>query len=626
MADNNRKRNYIGLACSLHDPALAIVDSRGEVRFAEATERHLQEKRAFGAAPDTFFRIPDLIAEYCEPDADLVVARSWSQQFQSEQPEQLQRNVRRLEAARQRLQRWPWVKRRFFGDVDSEHLDQALGELSAQAKYIGQSIRRYATTGASIEYQCRNLFLGIDRQVEFVDCEHHEAHAWYACLASPFDDALCIVIDGEGEGRSQAFYRYENGRVSELPVERSRHETGLGVLYTFLTEICGFDSWRGEEWKLMGLASYGTPREDYEQMLREIIGVDGVLTVNPTRSQTASLAGFVKFLEMRRRDEPALEYADLARTMQKVFGDLTLELLTNLQQQFGGEKLVYTGGCALNSAFNGKIVEHTQFEEVYIPSAPADDGNALGAALMAFHQDHETAQAKRPGASPFLGTSMTGRGLSRFLEFSELEVVNLDEEAMCRRVAEALADGHIVGWVQGRAEYGPRALGNRSILADPRSPEVKDRINARVKFREEFRPFAPSILAEHGAEYFECFQPSPYMERTLRFRDEVIERVPGVVHIDQTGRLQTVTEEGNAKYHRLITCFYELTGIPLLLNTSFNVMGKPIAHTVQDAISVFYTSGLDLLVIEDYMIAKSRLTSRQDDAPAEVALSAASQS
>jgi carbamoyltransferase len=379
----------------------------------------------------------------------------------------------------------------------------------------------------------------------------------------------------------------------------------LGALYSFLTEICGFDSWRGEEWKLMGLASYGTPREDYERMLRALIAVDGVDMVMPQRSQAASLAGFAQLLAIKRRpDQRALEYADLARTMQKVFSDVMLEVLRHLRERFPADNLVYSGGCALNSAFNGDIVQHTGFREVYVPSAPADNGNAIGAALMAFVRDGRQPVAPRPGASPYTGSSVTGRGLSRLLEFSGLDIKTLDEDALCSTVAARLAAGDIVGWMQGRAEFGPRALGNRSILADPRSPTVKERINALVKFREEFRPFAPSILAEHGAAYFEDFQLSPYMERTLRFRDEVVDRVPGVVHVDQTGRLQTVTAEENPRYHRLISRFHDLTGVPIVLNTSFNVMGKPIAHSVEDAISVFYTSGIDLLVIENHVIAK----------------------
>jgi carbamoyltransferase len=608
LSDVERPLNTIGVACSLHDPALAIVNARGDVTFAESTERHLQDKRAFGAAADPFFRIPELLEQYCDPGADLVVARTWSAAFQSRQPAKLRRAVRRVETARSRAHRWPWLRRRFFGDVDAEALDRTLGELAAQARYIEQCVRRYPSSGAAIEYHCRSTFGDRHRKIAFVDCEHHATHAWYACLSSPFTSGLCAVIDGEGEGRSSSFYRYDNGRVTELPITPSRHQMSLGALYSFLTEICGFDSWRGEEWKLMGLASYGTPREDYERMLRDLIAVDGVHTVMPQRSQARSLAGFAKLLAIKRRsDQPALAYADLARTMQKVFSDVMIEVLRNFRARFGGDHLIYSGGCALNSAFNGDIVRHTGFHDVYVPSAPADNGNAIGAALMAYMQTGRTPVGPRPGSSPYLGSRMTGKGLSRLLEFSGLDVATLDESTLCSTVAEHLAAGHIVGWVQGRAEFGPRALGNRSILADPRSASVKERINALVKFREEFRPFAPSILAEHGADYFEDFQPSPYMERTLRFRDEVIDRVPGVVHVDRTGRLQTVTAEDNPRFHRLISRFHALTGVPVLLNTSFNVMGKPIAHSVEDAISVFYTSGIDLLVIEDHVIAKAHV-------------------
>ena len=608
MSESSRPLNTIGLACSLHDPAIAIVDARGEVVFAESAERRLQEKRAFGAMPDAFFRIPDLLDRYCDPGADLIVARTWSSAFQREQPERLQKAVRRLQKARERSTRWPRLRRQFFGDVDAALLDKALGELAAQARYIGHCIGRYPTTGAALEYHCRSEFGGHRRDISFIDCEHHASHAWYACLASPFSSAACAVIDGEGEGRSSTFYRYEHGRVTELPVARSRYETSLGALYSFVTDLCGFDSWRGEEWKLMGLASYGTPRADYERMLRDLIAVDGLLTVMPQRSQARSLAGFATLLAHKRRPgQPALEYADLARTMQKVFGDVMIEVLRNLRAQVGGDHLVYTGGCALNSAFNGEIVRGTGFREVYVPSAPADNGNAIGAALMAYTRDGRVTAATRPGASSYLGSSMTGRGLARLLQFSGLEVATLDEATLCSTVASLLAAGHIVGWVQGRAEFGPRALGNRSILADPRSPDVKERINALVKFREEFRPFAPSILAEHGPGYFEDFQPSPYMERTLRFRDAVLDRVPGVVHVDLTGRLQTVTAEENPRYYKLIECFHAITGVPVLLNTSFNVMGKPIAHGVEDAISVFFTSGIDVLVIEDHVIAKAHV-------------------
>ena len=319
MSEAQRPLNTIGVACSLHDPALAIVNARGEVTFAESTERHLQDKRAFGAAADPFFRIPELLAQHCDPDADLVVARTWSAAFQSRQPASLRRAVRRVEPARSRARQWPWLRRRSSATSMPRRSIGRWASSAAQARYIEQCVRRYPTSGAAIEYHCRSTFGDRHRKIAFVDCEHHATHAWYACLSSPFTGGLCAVIDGEGEGRSSSFYRYNNGRVTELPIAPGRHQMSLGALYSFLTEICGFDSWRGEEWKLMGLASYGAPREDYEQMLRGLIAVDGVHTIMPRRSQARVAGGLRETAgDQAAGDQPALAYADLARTMQKV--------------------------------------------------------------------------------------------------------------------------------------------------------------------------------------------------------------------------------------------------------------------------------------------------------------------
>ena len=215
--------------------------------------------------PDAFFRIPDLLDQYLRPRRR---HRRRANMVRRVPARPARTTEERSSAGSRPRARGPGagrgLRRRFFGDVDPALLDTALGELAAQARYIEQSIRRYSTTGAALEYHCRSEFGGMKRQISFMDCEHHASHAWYACLASPFAARLCAVIDGEGEGRASSFYRYENGRVTELPVKRSKYETSLGALYTFITDLCGFDSWRGEEWKLMGLASYGTPRADYE--------------------------------------------------------------------------------------------------------------------------------------------------------------------------------------------------------------------------------------------------------------------------------------------------------------------------------------------------------------------------
>ena len=260
------------------------------------------------------------------------------------------------------------------------------------------------------------------------------------------------------------------------------------------------------------------------------------------------------------------------------------------------------GGCLLNSAATGLVVEQTGFTNCHVFSAPADDGNAIGAALLAWQEANPASQRLAKIQSPYLGSTMSSTMLDKVKEHSGLKVHVLPESEIMSYTAEALVNGKIVGWARGRAEFGPRALGNRSILADPRSDTIKERINASIKFREEFRPFAPAILEEHASAYFEAYHPTPYMERALRFKPEMQHKVPGVVHVDGTGRLQTVSRSLNPTFHQLISAFFEKTDIPVLLNTSFNVMGKPIIHSVEDALAVFHTSGLDLLIINDHVI------------------------
>jgi carbamoyltransferase len=363
-----------------------------------------------------------------------------------------------------------------------------------------------------------------------------------------------------------------------------------------LCYVCGFDPIKGEQWKVMGLAAYGQRDETVYAYFRSLLRIEGLRV-----SRAAGTGPWLqRFLELARdRDR-----ADLAHTGQLVFEDWVIELLNNLHQCCPNERLVLGGGCALNSSCNGRILERTPFRQMHVFCAPADDGNAVGAAWLAYFQDHREFPGGGQMTLPYLGSRLSATGLSHLEQFGPLPVRRCDETELCRRTAQLLAQGKIIGWAQGRAEFGPRALGNRSILADARRTSVKDELNSRVKFREEFRPFAPSVLHEHGDEYFENYQESPYMERTLRFRPEVADRVPGVVHVDGTGRLQTVKEAWNPRYWRLLSEFHKVTGVPILLNTSFNVMGKPIIHSVEDAVAVFMTTGLDALVLEDLILEK----------------------
>jgi carbamoyltransferase len=239
-----------------------------------------------------------------------------------------------------------------------------------------------------------------------------------------------------------------------------------------------------------------------------------------------------------------------------------------------------------------------------VPSAPADDGTALGAAWLAWRADHP-GQRPPPGLlSPYLGHDVDDSAARRFAEYSGLPVQHLPDGAILPAAAQLLAGGKILGWVQGRAEFGPRALGNRSILADPRSPGMGARINHEVKFRERFRPYAPSILDGHGADWFEGYQTTPYMDRTLRFKPIARARTPAVVHVDGTGRLQSVRPDWNPRLHALLEEFHRLSGVPVLLNTSFNVMGKPMVHGIEEAFGVLLGSGLDGLAVGDYLFAK----------------------
>lgn len=573
------KRYYIGLATTFHDPALAIVSPEGEILFAEASERYLQYKRAVNCEPDIVQRMPSLLREYLEPDCEVVVATTWGEQYS----EFLERSsaagaftveqIKDLSSALNRSLVPIRAERALIADLHIQQKRAGMGVLIGLDRAFGHarmSIRRYP---------------------------HHQTHAAFAAYKSPFAEATCLIVDGMGETGAAAIYRYDEGRIQEL--RRFRGRESVGFYFGLMTDLCGFDQTKGEEWKVMGLAPYGTRDEALVALLRRFFTIErGELVFAGEEDVRAIVAE----IEARvPRDKRAAGAADLARAAQDVFEEMMQVLLDDAARRAPSKNLILSGGCALNSSFNGKLLARTRFDHLYVPSAPADDGNAVGAALLAFYDDHPQARPAPGFVSPYLGTP---------IDLEPVERTAAWEPRLTRRsdaieaAAKLLAEGKLIGWVQGRAEFGPRALGNRSILADPRPHNAKDMINLKVKLREPFRPFAPSILHEHGPAWFEDYQESPYMERTLRWREEVRSRVPAVVHVDGTGRLQTVKRVWNPRYHSLIEAFFRLTGVPLVLNTSFNVMGKPILHSADDALLMLYTTGLDGLVIEDWLLVK----------------------
>jgi carbamoyltransferase len=559
------------------------MDDKGEILFAEATERFLQYKRAVNCEPDTVTRMPDLLAEFLEPDCEVVVATSWADQY----ADFLNRSAHVGQF-----------------DIDSiigltPELNRSLTPTKAERALIGQLHVAQRRAGLGV-------LIGLDRafghtRMSLRRYQHHETHAAYACYTSPFDEAVCLIVDGMGETGSIATYDYKGGRVSE--VRRHRGRESLGFLFGLLTDICGFDQSKGEEWKVMGLAPYGKRDQRMYDIIRKTYDFkNGRLKFKDEATIRAAYKELADTVHIK--DSNSLEARDLARTGQDIFEEIMADILGDVEARDLSKNLVLGGGCALNSSYNGKLLAGSTFEKLFVPSAPADDGNALGAAMMAFYEDNEKAKPTPGFQSPYLGSSVDTKPIQRIVQMGWGGNISHLPKSVAAEAAQRLADGQLIGWVQGRAEFGPRALGNRSILADARPADAKDKINAKVKYREAFRPFAPSILHEHGAEWFEDYQESPYMERTLKFKPNMRDKVPAVVHADGTGRLQSVKREWNQRYYDLISAFNALTGVPLILNTSFNIMGKPILHSAEDALQMLHTTGLDAVIIEDWLISK----------------------
>ncbi len=584
-----KKRNYIGLATTFHDSAIAIINPEGKVVFAEASERYMQDKRGYNQIPDHIFRSGKLIKKYCDPDADFVLSQSWLK------PDQ-EAEIKGLKEMR-------------------ENNDMILKQIGQNDFYIRRAISNMEYLATFMTHNIHNAGhalkrqLGINKKFHNANIitkhyDHHLAHAATACFTSPFDEAACLIIDAGGEAeKSYGIFHYSNGKITEVDASPKKATGSLGIFFSWVCQTCGFDLMANEEWKVMGLAPYGKLDNKIYKIFKDFIKIEG-FTIPPW-----SFDHIRNFLKKCSEIEPTddmtpYDVADTAYTGQMVFEELYFDLINKVHALGLSENLVMGGGCSLNSTANGKITENTPFNKVHIYSAPADDGNALGAAWLSYFEDHPEKRITPELFTPYLGSTIKTESFKNFKRFAKIKNMKEHNGDVHIRAAELLAQNKIIGWVQGAAEFGPRALGNRSILASPAYPDIKNQINARVKFREEFRPFAPSILHEHGPEYFINYEESPYMERTLKFYDEVKDKIPGVVHANNSGRLQTVKREWNERYYDLINHFYKLTGIPILLNTSFNIMGKPIIHSIEDALAFFYTTGLDALVVEDIIIEK----------------------
>ncbi|APR86617.1 Putative carbamoyl transferase, NodU family protein [Minicystis rosea] len=589
----------VGHANGIHDPAIAFA--LGDAIYAEALERHLQIKRAL-CSFGLFYSSRALHRAFRDLEIDtrrldeIALRTCWS--YTAEEIADLSAAIT---GHRDGVDGW-MAPAAAAAAMDATFEIQLPWILAGRRPGFHRPREIAPRTGRLDDVFKPAMRLPGAPRVRSAAVPHHLAHAANAVYTSPFEECVVMIVDGAGERESTSFFHFHDDRFE--PLSASPNEQSLGLLYALVTHLCGFDVWEGEEWKVMGLAAYGKPVPEIQRFFHARTRLDGLrVALDFAPSWPEELEAVTGPLRVPG-DRDVLRAADLAFNFQEYFAEIIGRLATAAARLGLSKNLAFAGGCALNSAANGRIVRASGFERLHVPSAPADDGNALGCVLYEKHAVRR--EPRLPGPlSPYLGSDLDLDDLERALSFRGLKSRKLtDPDELCAEVAALLARGDIIGWMQGRAEFGPRALGHRSILADPRAPDMKDRINARVKFREEYRPLAPAILHEHGPAYFDPYERSPYMERALPFRPEVRDRVPAVVHVDGTGRLQSVERARSPLFHRLISAFHARTGVPLLVNTSLNVMGKPIVHSTADALTVFVSTGLDHLVMGPHVLSK----------------------
>ena len=457
--------------------------------------------------------------------------------------------------------------------------------------------------------------------------EHHRAHLASGFYCAPFDEAAIMSIDGFGDFCSTA---WGSGLGTQIQIDDEvLFPHSLGIFYQAMTQFLGFTSY-GDEYKVMGLASYGKKNflPQMEQLVSKIPGAGYQLNLKYFRHHRDKVNFQWQQSEPRFDSlySPVLEellgparipgseltntHKDLACSVQCHYEDILTQLLDQLQSSTGQKNLALAGGCAMNSVANGNIYARNRFEQVYVQPAAGDAGGALGAALCA-ELDHQGTLNHEPMLHAAWGPEFTTEHIQSLLKVREGDLTKQSIETLycsdglelCEMIASQIAAGDVVGWFQGRMEWGPRALGHRSILADPRRADIQEVLNQKIKRRENFRPFAPSILREAVDEWFETDVDVPFMMKVLDVKPERRGQIPAVVHVDGSGRLQTVTEQYNGRFYQLIKSFSELTGIPMLLNTSFNE-NEPIVCKPEEALDCFLRTGMDCLVLDQFVLRR----------------------
>ncbi len=582
--------HVLGISCYYHDAAAALV-SDGKIVAAAQEERFTRIKH------DQNY--PANAIAWCLKEAGLTVADLDAVAFYDK----------------------PFLK---FERILETYLAYAPAGIRSAWKALPVWIKQKLWISEHIRSE-----LGYEGELLFP--EHHQSHAASAFFPSPFQESAILTMDGVGEWATSSV---GHGRGNRVTLQQELHfPHSLGLLYSAFTYFAGFRVNSGE-YKVMGLAPYGEPR--YRNLiLEELIDLkeDGSFRMNMryfgygsglkmTSRRFARLFGG----PARKPESPLTQREmDIAASVQSVTEEIMLRMARHARQITGSRHLCLAGGVALNCVGNGKIVREGIFDRIWIQPAAGDAGGAIGAALLAWHHHHErprTPSTPDAMSGALLGPAFDTGEIGAFIrEQTPYDASLMEENAMLRRTAGLLADGKVVGWFQGRMEFGPRALGGRSILGDPRSEEMQRKLNLKIKYRESFRPFAPSVTVEHVQDYFDLNEPSPYMllvaDVARRLRKpvdpsvqgldklyQVRSALPAITHVDGSARIQTVDRTVNPRYHALLTAFEEQTGCPVLINTSFNVRGEPIVCTPEDAWRCFMRTDMDVLVMDRYVIEK----------------------
>jgi len=463
-----------------------------------------------------------------------------------------------------------------------------------------------------VKDEIRNNLKGFKGEIIFPD--HHLSHAAYAFYTSSFEKAAILTVDGVGEWSTTTIGSGEDNTIKLTHDIRWPHS--LGLFYSAFTYFLGFQVNEGE-YKLMGLASYGKPKF-YDIILDNLVDVkdDGSIHLNMeyfafTYDKVMTNKKFSKLfgIERKKDDEDMKQiHYDIGASAQKVLEDILLKMVNHVYEKTRMKNLCLGGGVALNGVANNRILKDGPFDQIHIPPSPGDAGSAVGCAQYLYHIHHKNKRifdpvsANRITENVYVGPSFSNDKIKKFLDSKNIRYEILDKDLLLKTAARLISNGNVVGWYQGKMEWGPRALGNRSILADPRRAEMKDILNEKIKHRESFRPFAPSILEEFTSKYFDIDIPSPYMLFVAPVKKP--DKIPAVTHVDGTGRLQTVSKQSNPLYYELISEFYKLTKVPVIINTSMNVKGEPIVNTPEQAYNMFLKTDMDCIILGNYKVVK----------------------